>query len=116
MLFDKGELARIFIGESDKHEGAPLFEWILRKAKEEGLAGATVIRGLEGFGTHNEIHTAKLLRLSSDLPIIIEIVDTKDKIEKFLASIDHAIKEGLVTLEDLRFRFYRNSNKGNMKI
>ena len=108
MSLKKGELARIFIGESDEHEGAPLFEWILRKAKEEGLAGATVIRGLEGFGTHNEIHTAKLLRLSSDLPIIIEIVDTNDKIERFLALIDNVIKEGLVTLENLRFRLYRS--------
>ena len=116
MLFQKGELARIFIGESDKHEGTPLFEWILKKAKEEGLAGATVIRGIEGFGTHNEIHTAKILRLSSDMPMVIEIVDTNDKIKRFLTLIDNVIKEGLVTLEDLRFRLYRNSNKGNMQI
>ena len=102
-----GKLLRIFIGESDKREGLPLYEWIVRKACEHGLAGATVLRGLEGFGAHSRVHTAKILRLSTDLPIVVEIVDTEDKIEAFLPVIDDAIEEGLVTLERIEVRFYR---------
>ena len=79
ILPKEGQLLRIFIGESDKYAGAPLFEWIVNKAREMGLAGATVLRGLEGFGAHSRIHTAKLLRLSEDLPIVVEIVDTAKK-------------------------------------
>lgn len=107
-LAEHGKLLRIFLGESDKHEGRPLYEWIVRKAREEGLAGATVLRGLEGFGAHSLLHTAKILRLSSDLPIVIEVVDTEEKIEKFLPLIDEAIKEGLVTVEKVEIRFYRS--------
>ncbi len=103
-----GHLLRIFIGESDKREGKPLYEWIVMKAKEAGLAGATVLRGLEGFGAHSRIHTAKVLRLSDDLPIIVEIVDTLDKIESFMPLIDEAIKEGLATLEKVSIKFYRS--------
>ena len=80
-----GKLLRIFIGESDKYEGHPLHEWIVRRAREHGLAGATVLRGLEGFGAHSRLHTAKVLRLSTDLPIVIEIVDTEEKIGSELA-------------------------------
>jgi PII-like signaling protein len=105
---DEGKLLRIFIGENDKHEGLPLFEWIVRKAREQGLAGATVLRGLEGFGAQSRLHTAKILRLSSDLPVIIEIVDTEEKIETFLPLIDDAIDEGLVTVEKVQIRFYRS--------
>jgi PII-like signaling protein len=72
VLPEEGSLLRIFIGESDKSEGMPLYEWIVRKAREQGLVGATVLRGLEGFGAHSRVHTAKILRLSTDLPIIIE--------------------------------------------
>lgn len=104
----EGHLLRIFIGESDKHDGLPLFEWIVRKAREHGLAGATVLRGHEGFGAHSRLHTAKILRLSSDLPIIIEIVDTIDKIEAFLPVVDGAIHEGLATIEKVDVRFYRS--------
>ncbi|RLA34842.1 MAG: DUF190 domain-containing protein [Gammaproteobacteria bacterium] len=107
-LPDEGKLLRIFIGESDKHEGLPLFEWIVRKAREQGLAGATVLRGLEGFGAQSRLHTAKILRLSSDLPVIIEIVDTEEKIETFLPLIDEAIDEGLATVEKVEIRFYRS--------
>ncbi len=102
-----GKLLRIFIGENDKYEGLPLYEWIVRKARESGLAGATVLRGLEGFGAHSRLHTAKILRMSSDLPIVVEIVDTRDKIEAFLPVIDGAIREGLATLEKVEVRFYR---------
>jgi PII-like signaling protein len=107
-LPDEGKLLRIFIGENDKHEGLPLFEWIVRKAREQGLAGATVLRGLEGFGAQSRLHTAKILRLSSDLPVIIEIVDTEEKIEAFLPLIDDAIDEGLATVEKVEIRFYRS--------
>jgi len=107
-LPEKGHLLRIFIGESDKHEGMPLYEWIVRQARQEGLAGSTVLRGLEGFGAHSRIHTAKILRLSEDLPIVVEIVDTRDKIEAFLPKIDEAITEGLATLEKVEVHFYRS--------
>ncbi len=108
ILPEEGQLLRIFIGESDKYEKKPLYEWIVRKARETGLAGATVFRGLEGYGASSRLHTAKLLRLSADLPIVIEIVDTNDKIEKFLPLIDKAIKNGLATLEKATIRFYRS--------
>jgi len=108
MLPREGHLLRIFIGESDRHEGVPLYEWIVRKAREQGLAGAMVLRGLEGFGAHSRLHTAKVLRLSSDLPIVVEIVDTIGKIEAFLPVIDGAIREGLATLERVDIRFYRS--------
>ena len=106
-LPEEGQLLRIFIGESDKYGRQPLYEWIVRKAREFGLAGATVFRGLEGFGARSRVHTAKILRLSSDLPIVIEIVDTSEKIERFMPIIDDAIKEGLATLEKATIRFYR---------
>lgn len=104
----QGHLLRIFVGESDQHRGQPLYEWIVRQAREKGLAGATVIRGLEGFGAHSRLHTAKVLRLSSDLPMVVEIVDTIDKIEDFLPVIDDAIEEGLATVEKVDIRFYRS--------
>lgn len=107
MLPDNGHLLRIFIGERDKHDGKPLYEWLVRKAKERGLAGATVIRAMEGFGAHSNIHTAKILDLSTDLPIIIEIVDELQKIEDFLDVVDSVIEEGLATVEKVHIRFYR---------
>lgn len=113
VLPEEGQLLRIFIGESDKHEGKPLYEWIVQQARKKGLAGATVLRGLEGFGAHSRIHTAKILRLSEDLPIVIEIVDTSEKIEAFMPQIDHAIQEGLATLEKVRIRFYRSGDNKN---
>lgn len=107
ILPETGFLLRIFIGESDRHEGKPLHEWIIRQAREYGLAGTTIIRGMEGFGAHSRIHHAQLLRLSEDLPVIIEIVDIKEKIETFLPVVDAAIKEGLATTEPVEIRFYR---------
>ena len=103
----EGCLLRIFIGESDRHEGVPLYEWLVRRARERGLAGATVLRGLEGFGAHSRLHTAKVLRLSSDLPIVVEIVDTVEKIEGFLPEVDSAVAEGMATVERVDVRFYR---------
>ena len=110
ILPNEGKLLRIFVGENDKHEKMPLFEYIVRKAREQGLAGATVLRGLEGYGAHSRLHTAKILRLSSDLPIVIEIIDTEEKIEAFLPIIDDAIGEGLATIEKVEIRFYRSGN------
>jgi PII-like signaling protein len=107
----EGQLLRIFIGESDKFEGKPLYEWIVIKAKEHGLAGATVLRGLMGFGAHSRIHTSKILRLSLDLPIVVEIVDTHEKIMEFLSHIEPVIKEGLVTLEKAVVHIYRAGNR-----
>jgi len=108
MIPEDGYLLRIFVGESDKHEGKPLYEWLVLKAREAGLAGATVLRGIEGFGAHSRLHTAKILRLSEDLPIVVEIVDALEKIERFMPTVDHAIGEGLATLERVKVRFYRS--------
>lgn len=109
-LPEEGYLLRIFIGESDKYDGRPLFEWIVLQARAHGLAGATVLRGMMGFGAHSRIHTFKIERLSEDLPIVVEIVDTREKLENFLAVIDVAIAEGLATLEKAQIRFYRSGN------
>lgn len=107
-LPQEGCLLRIFIGESDKQGGKPLYEWIVFRAREEGLAGATVLRGIMGFGANSHIHTAKILRLSEDMPIVVEIVDTRAKLEAFLDSIEGAIGAGLATLEKAEVRFYRS--------
>ncbi len=101
------ELLRIFIGESDRYHGKPLYEAIVAEAKKEGMAGATVLRGVMGFGCHSRMHTAKVLRLSEDLPIVIEIVDKPEKIEALLPKFDEMITEGLVTLEKARVIAYR---------
>ena len=107
MIFQKGKLLRIYISEEDHHEGLPLYEWIVRKAREMQLAGATVLRGLEGFGQHHHMHSAKVLRLSTDLPIIIEIVDKTDKIETFLPLLEQSIADGLITLETVQVDYVR---------
>ncbi len=102
-----GYLLRVFLGESDKWQGRPLYEAIVMKARELHLAGATVLRGPMGFGAKSRLHTAKILRLSEDLPIIIEIVDAKEKIDTLLPHIDDMVKEGLVTLERVQVIKYR---------
>src|SRR6187455_1111636 len=93
-----GYLLRVFIGESDKWQGRPLYEAIVLKARELHLAGATVLRGPMGFGAHSRIHTTKILRLSEDLPMVIEVVDAKEKIDTLMPHIDQMVREGLVTL------------------
>jgi len=100
-------LLRIFIAESNRRDGKPLYRVIVNQALEQGLAGATVLRGILGFGAKSRIHTSRVLRLSEDLPIIIEIVDTEEKIEAFLPILDEMIDEGLVTLEKARVLAYR---------
>jgi hypothetical protein len=102
-----GQLLRIFIGESDRWGGLPLYEAIVQEARKHGLAGATVFKGFEGFGAHSRIHTARILRLSEDLPIVVEIVDTEEKIQGFLAVLDGMVKEGLATVEKATVIFYR---------
>jgi hypothetical protein len=111
VLPKEGYLLRIFIGESDKHEGKLLYEWLVLKAREMGLAGATVLRGMMGFGAHSRLHTFKIERLSEDLPVIVEIVDTQEKLEKFLSVIDSVIRDGLATLEKAQVHFYRSGEK-----
>lgn len=103
-----GKLLRVFLGENDRHGDDPLYHWIVETAKQHDLAGATVLRGLEGFGAHSRLHVAKVLRLSTDLPIVVEIVDTEEKIDAFLELIEGAIPEGLATVEKVEVRFYRS--------
>jgi PII-like signaling protein len=103
----EGQLLRIFVGESDRWKGKPLFEAIVQEARRQGLAGATVFRGFEGFGAHSRIHTSRILRLSEDLPILVEIVDAEDKIQAFLPVLDGMVQEGLVTVEKATVIFYR---------
>ncbi|TBR17361.1 DUF190 domain-containing protein [bacterium] len=102
-----GKLLRIFIGEADKWQGKPLYEEIILLAKKNGMAGATAIKGFMGFGCKSHMHTTKLLRLSEDLPIIIEIVDSEDKINQFIPHLDEMVKEGLITLEKANVIMYR---------
>ncbi len=105
-----GQVLRVFVGECDKYEGMPTADWIVRRAKEEGMAGATVIRGCQGFGYRRLIRTAKLVDLMIDLPVIVEIVDTSDKIQAFMPLLDAAaIKEGLATVEEVQMRVYRKA-------
>ncbi|VAV89960.1 hypothetical protein MNBD_ACTINO01-52 [hydrothermal vent metagenome] len=100
-------LLRIFIGESDTYDGKPLYMAIVEELRREGLAGVTVVRGIEGFGKSSRLHTAHILRLSEDLPIIIECVDTAEKVEAILPALDGMIGDGLVTLERVEVRVYR---------
>ena len=105
---ENGQLLRIFIGESDKWEGKPLYEAIILKARELNVAGATMLRGMMGYGAASRIHTAKILRLSEDLPVVVEIVDSAEKIAILMPFIDEMVTEGLVTLEDIRVIQYRS--------
>lgn len=106
---EEGYLLRIFVGESDRHGYHPLYEAIVLKAREAGMAGATVLRGVMGFGKNSILHTAKILRLSEDLPMVVEIVDSLEKVEKFLPLLDEMISDGLVTIEKVRVIHYRGS-------
>ncbi len=104
---EQGKLLRIFIGERDRWHHQPLYEALVLKARELGLAGATVLRGPMGFGAHSRLHTAKILRLSMDLPMVIEIVDSEENLNKLLPHLDEMVQEGLVTLEDVKVLKYR---------
>jgi PII-like signaling protein len=103
----EGLLVRVFLGESDTWHGKPLYEAIVERVRAEGIAGATVLRGIEGFGANSRLHTSRILRLSADLPIVVEIVDLPDRIEAILPLLDEMIPEGLITLEKVRVIAYR---------
>jgi PII-like signaling protein len=110
-LEGEGSLLRIYIGELDKWQHMPLYEAIVLKAREMGMAGATVLRGPMGFGAHSRVHTAKILRLSEDLPVLIEIVDNEEKINSFLPQLDQMVGDGLITLEKVRVITYRANSQ-----
>ena len=105
-----GKLLRIFIGESDTWHGKPLYQAIVERVRREGLAGATVIRGIEGFGADSHLHTSRILRLSEDLPVVIEIVDTPERIDTILPMLDEMVSEGMVTVERVQIVSYRSSD------
>lgn len=111
----EGRLLRIFIGESDRWQGAPLYQAIVRAAREHGLAGATVWRGMEGFGANSRVHTSKILRLSTDLPIVVEIVDRAEQIDAFLPLLDGMVTEGLMTVETVRIIAYRHGGSARLR-
>ncbi|HKI85223.1 MAG TPA: DUF190 domain-containing protein [Thermoanaerobaculia bacterium] len=112
-LEGEGLLLRIFIGESDRWEHAPLYEAIVRRAREGGLAGATVLRGVEGFGAESRIHSARILRLSQDLPLVIEIIDTAEKVRGFLPELDEMMADGMVTLEKVQVITYQPKRRSS---
>ena len=107
-LPEEAEVLRIFIGESDRHQGKPLYEAIVLEARKRGMAGATVTRGIMGFGAKSHLHTAKILRLSEDLPIVVELVDAPERIAEFLPALDAMVADGLITLKRTRVIAYRH--------
>ncbi len=106
--FKNGQLLRVFVDENNRIHGKPLYELIIEKAQDLKLAGATVLRGIMGYGGHSQIHTTKILRLSEDLPLVIEIVDSEENIQKIIPFLDDSVKEGLITLENIRVIKYRD--------
>ncbi|HUJ55933.1 MAG TPA: DUF190 domain-containing protein [Gaiellaceae bacterium] len=105
----EGKLLRLFIGESDTWHGRPLYQAIVERVRKEGLAGATVLRGIEGFGADSHLHTSRILRLSEDLPVVIEIVDTPERIDRVVPILDEMVAEGMLTLERVQIVSYRSS-------
>ncbi len=110
-LPEKGCLLRIHVGERNRYKGEPLYSWIVYKAREAGLAGATVLRGMMGYGANSRIKTSSILCLSEDMPIIVELVDTREQLEQFIDLIDPVIDEGLMTMEKVNIRIYRAGQK-----
>lgn len=107
-LPEDGMLLRVFIGETDKYKGKPLYEQIILQAKQLNLAGGTVLRGLMGYGASSRVHSAKLLRLSEDLPVVVEIVDTEEKLQVLIPFLDETVTDGLVTMEQVKVIKYRH--------
>jgi PII-like signaling protein len=103
MEFQQGLLLRAFVGEGDRCEGEPLYKWLIDRAHTEGLAGATVLRGMEGFGADGRVHTSRVMRLSTDLPLVVEMVDSAEKVEAFLELLDGVVDKGVITVERIRF-------------
>ncbi|MEX1264561.1 MAG: DUF190 domain-containing protein [Actinomycetota bacterium] len=112
----EGKLLRIFIGESDYFDGKPLYQALVERARKEGLAGATVIRGIEGYGASSHLHTSRILRLSEDLPIIIEIVDTAENVERILPMVDEMVSDGMVTVERVEVLTYRARSRKSEQV
>lgn len=112
-LQGEGKLLRIFIGESDTWHGKPLYQAIVQRLRKEGLAGATVIRGIEGFGAKSHLHTSRILRLSEDLPLVIEVVDEAARIDAVLPMLDEMVEDGLVTLERIEVVHYRAKDESS---
>jgi PII-like signaling protein len=108
----EGRLVRIYVGESDTWHGKPLYQAIVERARAEGLAGATAVRGIEGFGASSRLHTSRIMRLSEDLPVLIEIADTAERVERLLPILDEMVAEGLVTLERVQIIAYRPGGSG----
>ena len=107
----QGKLLRIYVGESDQWHGKPLYQAIVERVRKEGRAGATAIRGIEGFGADSRLHTSRILRLSEDLPVLIEIADTAERIERIFPLLDEMVTEGLVTLGNVEIIAYRSSSE-----
>jgi uncharacterized protein len=105
-----GKLLRIFIGESDRHGGQPLYTAIVERARRAGMSGATVFKGIEGFGGHSVVHAARIFDLSTDLPVLIEVVDTEEKIEAFIPVLDELVHEGLITMENVQVIRYKTGS------
>lgn len=103
---EKGLMLKVFLGETDRHGRVPLYEWLVRQGQEHGIAGATVFRGLMGYGSHSTLHTAKILDISTNLPITILFMDTEEKIRSFLPLVDANIQEGLATVQEMEMRVY----------
>jgi len=110
-LEGEGKLLRLFIGESDTWHGKPLYQAIVERVRREGLAGATVLRGIEGFGADSRLHTSRILLLSEDLPVVIEIVDTPEQIDSVVPILDQMVGEGMLTLERVQIVSYRSSGE-----
>lgn len=110
-LLEKAERIRIYTGEDDKYKGRPVADVVVEEARKLGLAGATVFRGLSGFGANSLIHTSKILRLSEDLPVVIEIIDHPENIDKFIKILDETISEGMVTRDPVNVIAYRHCKK-----
>ena len=110
-LEGEGKLLRLFIGESDTWHGKPLYQAIVERVRREGFAGATVLRGIEGFGADSHLHTSRILRLSEDLPVVIEIVDTPEQIDRVVPILDEMVGEGMLTLERVQIVSYRSSDE-----
>jgi PII-like signaling protein len=110
----EGKLLRVFVGESDRWHGKPLYQAIVERVRAEGLAGATVLRGIEGFGADSRLHTARILRLSEDLPVVIEVVDSAEQIERIMPVLDEMVGEGMVTVERVEVIAYRGSRPGSL--
>jgi uncharacterized protein len=110
---ENGVLLRIFIGESDQVDHRPLYEAIIDKARELEIAGATVLRGTEGYGAHSVVHRASLLEMSTDLPVVIEIVDTEDQVQRLLPHLEQMVREGMITMEYVMILLYRSANEGS---